>query len=58
MMSEFYAGGTGRGKETPYHLPMTYGQTSEKGIAVSESPAFMEMMLIPLGASSALPEEA
>ena len=58
MMSEFYAGVTGPAKETPCHLPMTYGQTSGKDIAVSESPAFMEMTLIPLGASSALPEEA
>lgn len=37
---------------------MTYGQTSGKGIVVSESPAFMEMTLIPLGARSASPEEA
>ena len=58
MMSEFCAGVTGRAKETPCHLPMTYGQTSEKGIAVSESPAVMEMMLIPFGASYALPEDA
>lgn len=58
MMSEFYAGVTGPAKETPCHLPMTYGQTSGKDIAVSESPAVMEMMLIPLGASSASPEEA
>lgn len=57
MMTEFYAGVTGRGKETPCHLSMTYGQTSEKGIAVSESSAVVEMMLISLGASSALPEE-
>lgn len=58
MMLEFYVGVTGRAKETPCHLPMTYGQTSEKGIAVSESPTVVEMTLIPLGASYALPEEA
>lgn len=56
-MSEFYAGFTGRAKETPCHLPMTYGQANGKGIAVSGSPAFMEMTLIPLGARSASPEE-
>lgn len=55
-MPEFYAGFTGRAKETPCHLPMTYGQANEKGIAVSENPAFMEMTLIPLGARSASPE--
>lgn len=57
MMPEFYAGFTGRAKETPCHLPMTYGRTSEKGIAASECPAFMEMTLIPLGARSASPED-
>lgn len=58
MMPEFYAGFTGRAKETPCHLPMTYGQANGKSIVVSESPAFMEMTLIPLGARSASPEEA
>lgn len=57
-MPEFYAGFTGSAKETPCHLPMTYGQANGKGIVVSESPAFMEMTLIPLGARSASPEEA
>lgn len=57
MMPEFYAGFTGRAKETPCHLPMTYGQANGKGIVVSESPAFMEMTPIPLGARSALPGE-
>lgn len=57
MMPEFYAGFTGRAKETPCHLTMTYGQANGKGIVVSESPAFMEMTLIPLGARSASPGE-
>ena len=58
MLPDFYAGFTGRAKETPCHLPMTYGQASEKGIAVSESHAVVEMTLIPLGASAASPEAA
>lgn len=58
MMPEFYAGFTGRAKGTPCHLPMTYGQVNGKGIVVSESPAFMEMTLIPLGARSASPGDA
>lgn len=58
MMPEFYAGFTGRAKETPCHLPMTYGQANGKSIVVSESPTFMEMTLIPLGARSASPGDA
>lgn len=39
-------------------LFQSYPKDCDVGIAVSESSAVMEMMLIPFGASSALPEEA
>lgn len=39
-------------------LFQSYPKDCDVGIAVSESPTVVEMTLIPLGASSALPEEA
>lgn len=39
-------------------LFQSYPKDCDVGIVVSESPAFMEMMLISLGARSASPEEA